>query len=89
MFSATTLPRSKPHPDVYLHALSALTANPARTLALEDSTLGMRAALAAGIACVVCPDTSNPSASLDHTGAALGVDSLVQLNYNTLAGLMD
>ena len=42
-------PRSKPHPDVYLHALSQLGVDCEQALAIEDSVAGVRAASAAGV----------------------------------------
>jgi HAD superfamily hydrolase (TIGR01509 family) len=43
------LPRSKPHPDVYLHALACLGVSSHEALAIEDSVPGVRAATAAGV----------------------------------------
>jgi beta-phosphoglucomutase-like phosphatase (HAD superfamily) len=43
------LPRSKPHPDVYLHALACLGVSFDEALAIEDSVPGVRAATAAGV----------------------------------------
>ncbi|HEX3336331.1 MAG TPA: HAD family phosphatase [Jatrophihabitans sp.] len=43
--------RPKPHPDPYLRAASLLAASPERSVAIEDSPLGVTAAEAAG--CVV------------------------------------
>jgi HAD superfamily hydrolase (TIGR01509 family) len=40
--------RGKPHPDLYLHAAAALGIDPARMLVIEDSPVGVRAAVAAG-----------------------------------------
>lgn len=48
--------RAKPDPAVYRAALQGLNAAPGRTLALEDSPNGARAARAAGIRCVVVPN---------------------------------
>ena len=45
--------RAKPEPDGYLAAAAVLGAAPADCLALEDSPRGMRAALAAGLPCVL------------------------------------
>ena len=45
----------KPAPDVYLLAADRLGVDPARCVAVEDTTHGMRAALDAGIACIVTP----------------------------------
>ncbi len=46
----------KPHPDIYLLAVQRLGANPAHTLAFEDSGHGALAALAAGLGVVLVPD---------------------------------
>lgn len=54
--SAQGLPRSKPHPDVYLAAARALGAQPGRCLAFEDSLVGLMAAKAAGMRVVAVPD---------------------------------
>ncbi|MCJ8159609.1 HAD family phosphatase [Sphingomonas sp. LaA6.9] len=44
--------RTKPAPDIYLHAASAIGANPAQTLVIEDSPTGVQAAIAAGMTVV-------------------------------------
>jgi 8-oxo-dGTP pyrophosphatase MutT (NUDIX family) len=46
----------KPAPDIYLLAADRLNVSPACCLALEDSVLGARAALAAGMVCAVVPN---------------------------------
>ena len=48
IFSGHDLPRSKPHPDVYLAAATHLGADPARCLVIEDTATGAQAGLAAG-----------------------------------------
>lgn len=48
IFSGHDLPRSKPHPDVYLAAAAHLGVDPARCLVIEDTATGVRAGLAAG-----------------------------------------
>jgi HAD superfamily hydrolase (TIGR01509 family) len=48
VFSGHELPRSKPHPDVYLTAAAALGVDPRRCLVVEDSMTGVAAGLAAG-----------------------------------------
>ena len=50
----------KPAPDLYLLAVQRLGADPATTLAFEDSGHGVQAALAAGLACVNVPDLKAP-----------------------------
>lgn len=47
--------RPKPYPDAYLQASAALGVDPARTVAIEDSPTGVRAAVAAGIPTVGVP----------------------------------
>lgn len=47
---------SKPLPHVYLHAAKLLEKEPSVCLALEDSDVGVRAALAAGMRVVQIPD---------------------------------
>ncbi len=46
-------PRSKPHPDPYLTALDRFGVTKREALVVEDSERGLRAAIAAGIDCVV------------------------------------
>lgn len=48
IFSGHELPRSKPYPDVYLAAASALGVDPARCAVIEDSVTGATAGVAAG-----------------------------------------
>ncbi|MBZ0275503.1 MAG: HAD family phosphatase [Anaerolineae bacterium] len=49
--------RGKPAPDVYLRAARILGVAPADCLALEDSSNGARAAVAAGMTCYAVPDS--------------------------------
>jgi HAD superfamily hydrolase (TIGR01509 family) len=46
-------PRAKPAPDPYLKALEMFAATPDQALVVEDSERGLRAAVAAGIDCVI------------------------------------
>lgn len=46
----------KPAPDIYVRACESLRADPARTVALEDSASGARAAKAAGLRVIVVPN---------------------------------
>jgi len=46
----------KPAPDVYLAAAACLDVDPERCLALEDSLIGLQAALNAGMRCLVVPN---------------------------------
>lgn len=48
IFSGHEMPRSKPHPDVYLAAAAHLRVEPARCAVVEDTRTGVRAGVAAG-----------------------------------------
>ena len=48
-FTASQVQRGKPAPDLFLHAAAEMRATPERCLVIEDSELGVRAGLAAGM----------------------------------------
>lgn len=52
VFSADMVPRGKPHPDIFLLAADRLGVTPASCLVIEDSTGGIKAAVAAGMTAV-------------------------------------
>lgn len=49
LFSAYSVSRGKPHPDLFLHAAQAMSAEPARCAVVEDTPSGVTAAVAAGM----------------------------------------
>ncbi|MBE0473406.1 HAD-IA family hydrolase [Rhodoferax sp.] len=75
---ASTAPIKKPHPQVYLQMLNALQLPAAQCLAFEDSSNGLRAATAAGLATIVTPNGF--TAHHDFTGALRVVPDLSQVN---------
>lgn len=59
IFSGHEMPRSKPHPDVYLAAAAHLQVDPAQCLVVEDTTVGIAAGVAAGATVwAYCPDAT-------------------------------
>ena len=50
IFSAYEVEHGKPAPDLFLHAAAAMGAEPARCAVIEDSPVGVTAAIAAGMA---------------------------------------
>lgn len=80
--------RSKPYPDAYLEGMRQLGTAPERALAFEDSASGFRAAVAAGLGCIVCPDSfrAHPDDAFD--GAALVVDSLLEITMDRLKAIV-
>ena len=69
--------RAKPRPDLYLEALERLGLEPAEAIAFEDSPNGIRAAKAAGVACVAVPGPTTLTLALDE--ADLVLDSLADV----------
>lgn len=57
----------KPDPALYLQTLKCLGVEPHEAIAVEDSPNGARAAAAAGMHYVVCPNTITKSLSFDTT----------------------
>lgn len=76
----------KPAPDSYLLACRELGANPARSVALEDSVHGVAAAQAAGMKVVAVPSRITRFTPLAH--ADLLVDSLTALTVGDLEALV-
>ena len=64
---ASTAPKKKPHPQVYVQTLTRLGLPSGACLALEDSSNGLRAAVAAGIKTIITPN--NFTSHHDFTGA--------------------
>lgn len=61
----------KPAPDIYLLACEKLGANPAESVAVEDSHNGIRSAAAAGMLPVMVPDMLEPTDELRQLSAAI------------------
>jgi HAD superfamily hydrolase (TIGR01509 family) len=49
LFSAYSVERGKPYPDLFLHAAERMGAEPAGCVVVEDTALGVRAAVSAGM----------------------------------------
>ena len=75
--------RAKPFPDLFLSAAEGLGLAPEETLVLEDSSNGLRAALAAGAPCVIVP--SPVTKGSDFTGAAAILNTLAGINLKRLS----
>lgn len=59
VISASDLPLSKPHPEVYLKAAAELSTKPVNCVSLEDSFNGMISAKAARMRSIVVPDSKH------------------------------
>jgi HAD superfamily hydrolase (TIGR01509 family) len=74
--SSDEVDRGKPAPDVFLLAARRLAAAPERTVVIEDSLNGVRAAKAAGMAVCLVPNATVPPAPGAVELADLVVESL-------------
>jgi HAD superfamily hydrolase (TIGR01509 family) len=77
-FSAVDVARPKPAPDLFLHAAKALGFEPARTIVVEDSPLGVQGAHAAGMTVIGYAELVAPDRLL-AAGAVHTVDQLREL----------
>jgi HAD superfamily hydrolase (TIGR01509 family) len=70
VFSGHEMPRSKPHPDVYLAAAAHLQVDPTRCLVVEDTTVGITAGVAAGATVWAYAPPGADAHALRQAGAA-------------------
>ena len=70
-------PKSKPAPDPYLAGMKKFNAQPEECVVVEDSARGLKAAIAAGIDCIVVRNKFTESH--DFTGAKMIINSIKDL----------
>ncbi|KRA25307.1 haloacid dehalogenase [Microbacterium sp. Root61] len=85
VFAGDVVPRKKPAPDIYLHALEQLHVDAADAVVIEDSAIGLRAARAAGITTIVTVSTY--TADEDFDGAARVLTDLSEVALRDLDDL--
>lgn len=91
IFAGDMVKKKKPAPDVYLMAVENMGLDKSKCVIVEDSGIGLGAALASGISCIVTK--SSYTAGEDFTGADMIVDELgddpsTGVTLETLAGLL-
>jgi HAD superfamily hydrolase (TIGR01509 family) len=91
IFAGDMVAKKKPAPDVYLLAVDKMGLDKSKCVIVEDSHIGLGAAKAAGIACIVTKSTY--TAGEDFTGASMIVDDLgddptTGVTLETLASLL-
>ena len=91
IFAGDMVQKKKPAPDVYNMAVREMGLDKSRCVIVEDSRIGLGAAMAAGISCIVTK--SSYTADEDFTGAdmiveELGDDAESGVTLETLAGLL-
>jgi HAD superfamily hydrolase (TIGR01509 family) len=78
--SSEEVAHGKPAPDVYLSVAERLGADPARCVAIEDSSNGLRSAAAAGMAVIAVP---NPHYPPDDDALSLAHESVTEVGAVT------
>lgn len=74
IFAGDMVSKKKPAPDVYLMAVREMGLDKSRCVIVEDSGIGLKAAISAGVRCLVTK--SSYTSSEDFAGADLVVDEL-------------
>jgi len=92
VFAGDMVAKKKPAPDVYLMAVEEMGLDRERCVIVEDSHIGVGAAVAAGISCLVTK--SSYTTEEDFTGAKMIVDELGDggagvVTLETLSSLLD
>jgi HAD superfamily hydrolase (TIGR01509 family) len=85
--SSEEVARGKPAPDVYLAAARRLGVRPERSVAIEDSSNGLRSAAAAGMTTVAVPNTHYPPSDDALALAATTIGTLYELTPEFVAAL--
>jgi len=80
LLSSDDVAGGKPKPDVYLEACRRLGTGPARTVAVEDSANGLKAASSAGLAVIAIPHPAFPPSAEALALADLVLDSIEDLS---------
>jgi HAD superfamily hydrolase (TIGR01509 family) len=77
VFSAHSVERGKPAPDLFLHAAATMGVKPDRAVVVEDTMIGVRAALAAGMRVIAyAPDGDRSEFSRAGVGTVGALDHL-------------
>jgi HAD superfamily hydrolase (TIGR01509 family) len=84
--SSEEVGRGKPAPDVYLETASRLAVEPKRCAAIEDSHNGILSAHAAGMRVIAVPNPHFPPGDDALQRAARVLDSLAELDVDTVVG---
>lgn len=81
VISGEDMKNSKPAPDIFLHAARVQGCEPSECIVIEDSAVGVAAAVAAGIKCI---GYQNPtSGEQDLSGADMIIDDFSVLTENS------
>ena len=79
------VPLKKPDPTIYRVAAERLKVDPAKCIVVEDSLIGLKAALGAGMRCVITYTTG--SVAQDFVGATAVLESLGEVTFDEFVTL--
>jgi beta-phosphoglucomutase-like phosphatase (HAD superfamily) len=85
--SSEEVEHGKPAPDVYLAVATRIDVEPSDCVAIEDSTNGIKAALAAGMRTIAVPNREFPPDARVLDSATAVVPSLAEVTSDVVAGL--
>eukprot|EP01038_Epipyxis_sp_PR26KG_P013895 gene13895-18632_t len=86
IFAGDVVAKKKPSPDVYLLAATTLNVNPSRCWVVEDSEIGLKAAKAAGMKCIVTKSVYTTNEHFENADVIVnnldsGLDGLISISY--------
>lgn len=86
IFAGDMVEKKKPSPDIYLMAAKALEVEPSRCWVVEDSEIGLKAAKAAGMLCVVTKSVYTKNELFENADAIVddldhGLDGPISLSW--------
>lgn len=87
LLSDKDVERAKPYPDVFLHVADLLNVEPNECVVIEDSIAGLKAAMAAGMKCIICPDAFTDLPFTSFKNADKIIESLEELTLKTIEEL--
>lgn len=82
-----SIPRGKPHPDIYLAACERLGVSPTEAVGIEDSPSGIRSVRAAGMRCIAAPSPAFPLTEDIRAFADVEITSMEDLTVGLVSSL--
>lgn len=82
--TADDVNRVKPDPELYLKAMEKLGVKPDEAIAIEDSPNGAKAAAAAGMSCLIVPNTLTKLFVFDQESCYIHAESLAKVDFAEL-----
>ena len=77
VFSGSDVPRGKPAPDLFLHAAAKMSVRPNDCIVVEDSPVGVQAAVAAGMTAIGFVGGSHAGPQLASSLQAAGAKTVI------------